>query len=167
MSGMVHRQRIISMGWTCAGCGELIGGIEAGWVGWLANEDQQGKTRVRGLRLVHVRCRYDGRSEFRKDKSLVEGLPLERFVGPDGLMLLLSFIAQGEMPQADLLELVKRVHIPGYEQTRELFRDAIHGGAVAPLIGDGFYTQSEIHEVLNWAFGTVPSPVPSSNDQYK
>ena len=86
----------------------------------------------------------------------MEGLPLERFVGPDGLMLLLSLIAEGEMPTPDLLELVKRLHIPGYEQTRDLFSEAILGGAVAPLIGEGFYLQSEIRELLTWAVSGVP-----------
>ena len=165
MSSMIHGQRIILTGWRCGNCNELITSIEGGWVEWLVSEDFSGKTLVRGLRLVHALCRYDDRREFRANRSLVEGLPLERFIGPDGLMLLLSLIAQGEMPRVDLLELVKRVHIPGYEQTRELFPDAIHGGAVAPLVGDGFYTQSEIHEVLNWALSAVPSPVPFSNDQ--
>jgi hypothetical protein len=132
---MIHKQRII-----CGNCNELITSIEGGWVEWLMSEDATGKTLARDLRLVDVLCRYDNRSEFRASRSLVEGLPLERFIGPDGLMLLLSLIAQGEIPRADLLELGKRVHIPGYEQTHELFRDAIHGGAVAPLIGDGFYT---------------------------
>ena len=88
----------------------------------------------------------------------MEGLPLERFVGPDGLMLLLSLIAEGEMPITHLLELVKRVHIPGYEATRELFSEAIHGGAVAPLIREGFYLQSETHEVLTWAVNSFPRP---------
>jgi hypothetical protein len=120
-------------------------------VEWLASEDDYGRTKVMGLRLVHVSCRYDERSEFLKNGSLVEGLPLERFVGPDGLMMLLSMLAQGEMPRLELLELVKRVHIPGYEQTRDLFHDAIHGGAVAPLIGEGFYLQSEIREMLDRA----------------
>jgi hypothetical protein len=148
---------MILTGWKCGNCGKLITTIEEGRVEWLVTLDNQGETKVRGLRLVHNLCRYDERGEFRKNESLVEGLPLERFVGPDGLMLLLSLIAQVEMPRAELLELVKRVQIPGYEQTRELFYDAIHGGAVAPLIGDGFYTQSEIHELLNWALTAVPS----------
>jgi hypothetical protein len=39
----------------------------------------------------------------------VEGLPLERFVGPDGLMLLLSFIATGDMATNEVMELAKRV----------------------------------------------------------
>jgi hypothetical protein len=74
-------------------------------------------------------------------------------------MLLLSLLAQREMPGADLLELVKRIHIPGYEQTRELFSVAIHGGAVTPLIGEGFYLQSEIQELLTWF---VHSAAPAS-----
>jgi len=147
----INAQPTSSIGWRCADCGALITSIEAGWVEWLTGEDGRGATNVKGLRLVHNSCRYDDRREFRKDHSLVEGLPVERFVGPDGLMLLLSLIAQREMPRADLLELVKRIHIPGYEQTRELFSDAIHDGAVAPLIGEGFYLQSEIQELLTWA----------------
>jgi hypothetical protein len=145
-----------SMGWRCDSCSELITSIESGWVEWLAGADEHGKNRIKGLRLVHSYCRYDDRREFRKDHSLVEGLPLERFVGPDGLMLLLSLIAEGEMPTPDLLELVKRLHIPGYEQTRDLFSEAILGGAVAPLIGEGFYLQSEIRELLTWAVSGVP-----------
>jgi hypothetical protein len=154
--------RTVSLGWSCGSCGELITSIEDGFVEWLAGADEYaadryGTTRIKGLRLVHSLCRYDDRREFQRDQSLVEGLPLARFVGADGLMLLLSLIAKREMPEPDLLELVKRVHIPGYEQTREFFLEAIHGGTVAPLIGEGFYTQSEIHEVLAWATkGAVP-----------
>jgi hypothetical protein len=58
----------------------------------------------------------------------VEGLPLEGFVGPDGLMLLLAFLTEDELLQDDVLELAKRVQIPGYEQTRELFQGAINRG---------------------------------------
>lgn len=151
MGRVIQWKRTIAMGWRCISCGDLITSIEEGWVEWLVTEDGYGKSRVSGLRLVHNVCRYDPRREFRANKNLVEGLPLERFVGADGLMLLLSLIAQGDMPRAELLELIKRLHIPGYEQTREFFADAIHGGAVAPLIGEGFYTQSEIREMLNWA----------------
>jgi hypothetical protein len=122
MSRATNGQCASSIGWRCANCGAHITSIEAGRVEWLSGVDGRGTTSVKGLRLVHKPCRYDDRREFRKDHSLVEGLPLERFVGPDGLMLILSLIAQREMPTADLLELVKRIHIPGYEQTRELFQ---------------------------------------------
>ena len=58
----------------------------------------------------------------------MEGLPLEGFVGPDGLMLLLAFLTVDELLKDDVLELAKRVQIPGYEQTRELFQGAINRG---------------------------------------
>jgi hypothetical protein len=154
-----------SVGWVCNACGELIARVEDGWVEWLACEDDNGATRLKGLRLVHKhemegfrRCRYDERMEFQKDQSLVEGLPLERFVGADGLMLLLSLIAQNEMPSSQVLELAKRVQIPGYEQARDLFHKAIDDGMIAPSIGEGFYMQSEIRQLLGWTISRKSPP---------
>jgi hypothetical protein len=146
-------------GWICATCGRLVTCIEDGWVEWLACE-VEGLTFTKGLRLVHRDrsdarkrggCQYDGRGEFQRDKSIVEGLALERFLGPDGLMLLLSLIATGEMPLNELVELGKRVQIPGYEQTRQVFPLAIPNGVLSPAIGSGFYLQSEIRSLLHWA----------------
>ncbi len=159
--GIVMRSETVdrsSTGWKCSACGQLITRIEDGWVEWLAVEDQQGRTYLAGLRLVHRlptragkrgphSCRYDARRQFRKDRSIVEGLSLESFVGPDGLMLLLSFVATGEMPVGDILELAKRVQIPGYELIRDLPRQVTHR-FIAPSIGDGYYLQSEIQAVL-------------------
>jgi hypothetical protein len=96
-------------------------------------------------------CLYDQSREFRNDRSIVEGLPLARFVGPDGLILLLAFLDTGELPKHDVLELAKRVQVPGYEQTRELFQAAINSGAVTPVIGDRYYLQSEMKALLRWA----------------
>ncbi|HZR56250.1 MAG TPA: hypothetical protein VFA74_05225 [Terriglobales bacterium] len=150
------------MGWRCSTCNELITKVEDGWVEWLSLESEHGATQVKDLRLVHqlaasprviagYGCQYDWHREFQIDQSIVEGLPLERFVGSDGLMLLLSFFADGEMPKGDLLELAKRVQIPGYEQARELFPKAIEAGILEPSIGDGYYLQLEIQTLLNWA----------------
>ncbi|MFZ0860041.1 MAG: hypothetical protein WCA27_31280 [Candidatus Sulfotelmatobacter sp.] len=156
-----HVKGLQSAGWKCAACGMLITRIEDGWVEWLATENTKGATISRGLRLVHrlattsgpsrgTDCRYDSRSEFRKDKSIVEGLPLERFVGLDGLTLLLAFLAEDELPKEDVLELAKRVQIPGYEQTRELFQEVISRGTVAPVIRRGYYLQFEIQALFKW-----------------
>lgn len=156
--------RTTTAGWRCSNCGELITSIEDGWVEWLVDEeDEKGASTIRGLRLVHVDrsygvhagrggrdCRYNPRQEFANHLSIVEGLPLARFVGPDGLMLLLSFIASGEMPRQEVLELAKRVQIPGYEQSRELLRNMIEQGLFSPSMGEGFYLQSEIQAVLKW-----------------
>jgi hypothetical protein len=125
-------------------------------------EKRKGKPKVSGLRLVHQRnssprcreshgCQYDPRDEFAKNRGIVEGLPLDRFAGPDGLMLLLSMIAERELPAEELIELAKRVQIPGYEAVYELCQDAIGEGVIAPAIGSGFYLQCEMRDVLNWA----------------
>jgi hypothetical protein len=170
MSGGNHALGRSVAGWRCSTCGELITRIEDGWVEWLAAEDEHEAARLKGMRLVHAMaasprgherhgcqyherhgCQYDERHEFRQNQSVVEGLPLERFVGADGLMLLLSLIAAGELPQDDLLELAKRVQIPGYEQAREMFPHAVAEGIIEPSIGVGYYVQSEIQSLLLWA----------------
>lgn len=96
-------------------------------------------------------CRYDLHKVFREHSDIIEGLPLARFVGADGLMLLLSLLATGEIPQADILELTKRLQIPGYEQVRGRFPAPEAQGIVSPAIADRYYLQSEIQELLQWA----------------
>ncbi len=152
----------IRLGWRCDSCGKLVSDLGAGWVEWLAAEDAKGKPKVNGLRLVHRRsasprwpephgCQYNPRDEFRKNHGIVEGLALDRFVGPDGLMLLLSMISERALPAQELIELAKRVQIPGYEAVHELVYDAVCEGVIAPSISSGFYLQCEIWDVLRWA----------------
>jgi hypothetical protein len=71
-------------------------------------------------------------------------------------MLLLAFLA-ADFPRDDVLELAKRVQIPGYEQTRELLQEAIAREAITPMIRDQYYLQSEIQALLRWAARRVIS----------
>ncbi len=159
---VMPRDKSIRSGWRCDSCGELLSDLQAGWVEWLAAEDTKGKPKLSGLRLVHRRntsprwrepygCQYNPRDEFRRNRGIVEGLAFDRFAGPDGLMLLLSMIAECELPTQELIELAKRVQIPGYEAVHELVRDAVREGVIAPSISSGFYLQCEIWDVLKWA----------------
>jgi len=156
-----NRRSDARVGWRCASCGDLIRGVEDGWVEWLACIDSKGNTQLQGLRLVHNQsaspraaseygCQYDPLKEFWNGESVVEGLPLERFVGTDGLMMLLSMFSQDELPRDQLLELAKRVQIPGYELTHELFHQAIARGAFTPSIADGYYLQAEMWGLFQW-----------------
>lgn len=158
----MQRVKSIRSGWRCDSCGELVSDLKAGWVEWVAAEDSNGKAKVNGLRLVHRRdaslgfgqlyeCQYNPRDEFRKNRGIVEGAPLDRFSGPDGLMFLLSMIAEHELPLQELAELAKRVQIPGYEAAYEFVHDAVSEGVITPAISSGFYLQCEIQDVLNWA----------------
>ena len=159
---VMARGKSIRSGWRCDSCGQLVPDLQAGWVEWLAAEETRGKPKVSGLRLVHRRntgarspepcgCRYNPRDEFRKNRGIVEGLALDRFAGPDGLTLLLSMIAERELSAQELIELAKRVQIPGYEAVHELVHDAVLEGVIAPSISSGFYLQCEIWDVLKWA----------------
>jgi hypothetical protein len=156
----------ILSGWRCDSCGETISNLNAGWVEWLASADEQEMAKASGLQLVHSErdstrgsaphgCRYEQRDEFRKNRKIVEGLPLERFVGLDGLVLILSLIAEHELPTEELLELTRRVQIPGYEQARGLFERALSEGVVMPAIAPGYYLQCEVQDVLEWAMRKV------------
>jgi hypothetical protein len=49
-----------------------------------------------------------------------------------------------------LIELIKRLHIPGYEQARNSFDAAISDGAFEPNTKPGFYSQSNIQNTLRW-----------------
>jgi len=73
-----------------------VSDLQAGWVEWLAAGGTKGKTKATGLRLVHCRsaspkcrqprgCQYDPQDEFRTNRGIVEGLPLDRFTGPDSV----------------------------------------------------------------------------------
>lgn len=157
MKRVTNYQLRNSRGWHCAGCAQLITSVSDGWVEWLASEDDQGGTSLNGLRLVHREsCRYDPRKVFRNAQSVVEGLSLERFVGPDGLILLLSLLAAGELPTAEVIEMAKRVQIPGYEVARNLMGQQNLPELLSPSLGHGCYLQSEILELIRRAM-TDPS----------
>jgi len=165
--GSKHRskRRDRLKGWRCDSCADMITSVQAGWVEWLASEDKHGNDVLSGLRLVHRgrqkkvpnhNCRYDPLQEFRSGRTIVEGLPLERLVGADGLMILLSLLAEGELPHQEILELVKRVQIPGYELVRNLSPRGQRSKLLSPVLSHGYYLQSEIREMLGWANETSP-----------
>ena len=105
-------------------------------------------------------CQYDARKEFRNKRTIVEGLSLERLVGPDGLMVLLSLLAAGDLPKAQIIELTKRLHIPGYELSCNL-SGATAQIALTAYLGEGFYLQSELEELIARAIEQYAEP--SSN----
>jgi len=142
--------------WTCDSCGEPIEEVGHGWVEWLTYINENNYFQ-RGFRLVHhctahepldTRCQYREPLEWQRNSPIVSDLPLERFLGPDGLILLLSFIAQGTLPFEEVLEMIKRLHVPGYEEARFHFEDAISEGIIEPRTGRGYYWMSDIEAVL-------------------
>jgi hypothetical protein len=141
-----------SRGWRCASCARLITSVSEGWVEWLASEEDDGGEILSGLRLVHREsCRYDERKVFGDRRSVVEGLCLERFVGPDGLILFLSLMAVGKLPTVEVIELAKRVQVPGYELACNLVGQTDLRQLCPAYLGHGCYLQSELADLVTGA----------------
>ena len=160
-------------GWICDRCGETIRKAGDGWVQWRKREaelrkaGQQEKPRGpmgQDLELVHHRLasplprqggkyggKYDGCYFNRADPELaVFDTHLVSFLGPDGLMRLLAMIAEEEVPISEGFEMLKRLHIPGYEHTRLHFEEAIRDGVFELNTDPGYYWQADIRAVDQW-----------------
>ena len=147
-----------SKSWICDTCGEVIENPKDGWVEWITFEDSDRVRRYRDLRLVHHRpasphkegggCQFNQRYEFERDGGTVMDYHLPDLLGVDGLMMLLSMVAEEMFPLNEILEIIKRLHILGYEQARMYFDRAISEGIIEPNMFRGYYWQHEIQEVL-------------------
>jgi len=135
--------------WICDVCNTPIVQAADGWVEWIEYEDV-GRKRGRDLRLVHHRpaspqpkgCQADQQANYKKDQGSVSDPDLNSFLGPDGLIRLLSILSDGEIPQGALFDLIQRLHIPGYEQARPYFEEAIARGVIEPNLPAGFYRRT-------------------------
>ena len=153
------RTEVESKIFICDTCKQPIQEIEDGWVEWLVEaRDEHGVRHGKGLRLVHHRPASPRRSTYgcqyldsdQRGGLILEDLALANFLGTDGLMLLLSMLADGDVTQEEFLEMAKRFHIPGYEQARPHFQEAINEGVIEPNLPEGYYWQREIKEVLEF-----------------
>jgi len=144
--------------WYCDSCEQKIEKPEDGMVEWLTLPEVNSIERFSGLRVVHswetspkdteTRCQYDQKREYAKDQATVRDGNLADFLGSDGLMRLLSFVATEGHPKEDVLEVIKRLHIPGYEQARAYFNKAIAQKVFQTDMMPGYYRQVDIKAVL-------------------
>jgi hypothetical protein len=65
-------------------------------------------------------------------------------------MLLLGKLEEGRLPQTEVLEMIKRLHIPGYERARHYFKEAIADYAFDPNTAPGYHYQDQIEATLRY-----------------
>jgi hypothetical protein len=136
--------------WICDECGELVRDERDGFVEWLSGysfpegsteSDQEGP---HGFRIVHVtsaspRAPHGGECYRYSASPQRNDLPLREFLGAHGLVVLLSKVDVGSFhdpdrrtrPAKDLREwatLVRRLHLPYYEEARLYFDRAESDG---------------------------------------
>lgn len=146
------------MQWICDTCGERIETVAAGWIEWQTKSGADGVWKKHSPRLVHHRpasprvngCQYDEDRIYKHGGYIVGDLPLDQFVGTDGLLTLLSFVSEGYFELEESLELIKRIQIPNYDLARPYFNEAIGEGIIEPSSKPGYFSQHEINLVKNW-----------------
>jgi hypothetical protein len=150
--------------WLCDTCGGKINSPGEGLVEWYTFNDDEGVIRHGNFRLVHEisasplkkmnlkrkGCEFDLRAARIKVEGAIENQPLAIFLGPDGLMRLLSFIADGNFPVAEVLRMIKRLHVPGFEMARDFFAAAASEGVIRQGTPDTYHDQGDINAVLQW-----------------
>lgn len=108
--------------WYCDVCGEVIEKVEDGWLEWYKerlNDGSFGKEKE--YRIVHhdKSCMYNSNRLY-KDNKMNADMHLHGFVGPDGLVSLLSKIQFDDVENnRELVEIIRRLHVPFYEEARQ------------------------------------------------
>jgi hypothetical protein len=139
--------------WICDTCGEIIEKAEDGYVEWLSRSGSEKRSYYR-LMLVHhsPKSPRERGCYPPKAKDIDLHNPLEYFVGPNGLMWLLAQLSDDTFEnREELLEMCKRLHVPGYEMARNNFESAIGDGVFEPNTKPGYYSQKNISATLQWA----------------
>lgn len=87
---------------------------------------------------------------FAQNESLSD-LDLAVFAGPNGLMTLLEFLSDNPEASEELIEVIKRLHVPLYEQSRRYLARAVREGVFEPNTKAGFHSQRDMQAVIAWA----------------
>lgn len=139
--------------WICDKCKGEIKNVEDGWVEWLTIRDNQSPLgyKEKYMRIVHrVDCIYT-ESEQDRYNAISSDSDLESFTGPDGLMQLLEFVSENRFEdKEEVLEVIKRIHIPGYEEARNYFEEAVSEGVFEPNTKPSYYSQIDINKVIQY-----------------
>jgi hypothetical protein len=149
--------------WICDQCRGLIEQADHGWVEWICTIEADGKTITGSrMRIVHASghganprlgCQYERFPENRTANRSVADAALIEFQGPDGLMRLLEKIADGSVEKNSVLEIIKRIHIPGYEHARLHFDRALAEGVIEPDVEPGYWLSEDRERVMDMVNG--------------
>ena len=66
-------------------------------------------------------------------------------------MNLIEMIYENELPNDEILEIMKRLHIPKYEQALPCIESAIAQGIIEPNKIEACFSQAQLTEVCKWA----------------
>jgi hypothetical protein len=128
----------------CDECGEVIKKVEDGWLEWI--HERRGP--IHGFRIVHIvraspRFKKGG-SCYYPDRLNASDNHLIYFAGPDGLSVLLSFLEKKLSDPRELADIIRRLHVPHYEEARPYLEQARDAGIIRSIE----YSQEELKAVI-------------------
>lgn len=106
--------------WYCDACSQIIRSAEDGWLEWLPFAE--GTNDSYGFRIVHNdgACMYDRQLNLMKDSRTVRDNHLSYFLGAEGLVYLLHVMEhETHQKSPELIDIIKRLQIPYYEEGRK------------------------------------------------
>jgi hypothetical protein len=143
--------------WTCDRCHELIREPSHGMVeSEMVHDAEQGRIFQKRLRIVHhlvASPRHDrGGCSFYGHRDCDRAdLHLAEYLGPDGLSDLLLLLDPANSSEsadpAEVLELIRRLHLPYYEEARRYRREAEGDDLLDGLDPAMFFRQEFLKEV--------------------
>ena len=137
--------------WICDNCGGIIETVKDGWLEWYEekNAETDGYYST-GFRIVHHErdCQYNGDALHASGKSLSD-TGLRYYTGPDGLTVLLGMIEEMNVNLEQMIEIIRRLHLPNYEEARQYWERAVNEGfIVMDCVATRCYTQSYLQLVI-------------------
>lgn len=133
--------------WICDKCKEPIMTAEEGWFQWTKNLNTE---TLSNFKLIHHPvCKQPG-PKILKSGLTSPGDPLNEFLGTDGLIRLLELMSKTKAKNQDqLLEMIQRLHVPGYESVRPHLKKAHEERQLVPPNNGVYYLTLKKIEELN------------------
>lgn len=143
--------------WICDKCCQPIQTMEDGMVVWLSRSS--GYQRLgRDIQILHHMtasplqgndgCYPNEKQELARDGSILADEHLHDIFCWNGLIRLLALSGDGTLPTDDVNRVIMRIFVPGYEQARPFFQDAINTGVIQQTGPDGYFYQSELQTII-------------------
>lgn len=117
---------------VCDACGEIIENPAQGWLEWQVSS-VSGERKLEGFRIIHYapfsprRARKGGRCNYPSDGT-VQDTHLEQCLGVDGLARLLAMLERFPQSSLEIVEIIRRLHVPFYEEARRHWEAAESDG---------------------------------------
>lgn len=133
--------------WLCDKCGRPIKQAKDGWLYWMRNLND---FMISDFKIIHHPTCQHPEPQIQKSMLSTPGDPLVEFQGENGLIRLLELIPKVKKEnQNEIIDIIQRLHVPGYETARLHFEQAENDGFIVPHTQGVYYLTIEKLQEIN------------------